>query len=154
MAMLRNVSPLSVISVYHIKNTDIDDKKALVNDLVRRVVQKAISQIKTRQCLVDEFATLRNVAESQGVLLDEQDEIPNLQGAVRSASVDLRFDARWIAERHVRHLIHHGGLAANKSVRYHFLPKTRWINMISQTLADGWFLPETTVLQPDFMKLP
>ncbi|KAJ0349831.1 hypothetical protein KNSL1_004469 [Colletotrichum chrysophilum] len=134
----------------HITNTDIDAKKALVNDLIRRVVRRAVFEVEMWQCLLDKLIRLRELAEDENINLDDRIEQLDVQGPVMDAWVDLGFHARWIAALHVRHLFDHGGLLATHSIRDYFRRTQTWDQLRPEAPSDQWILPREGRIKMDF----
>lgn len=127
----------------HFNSTDIDAKKALATDLIRRVVRWAVFQCEAWDCLAQKLSDLRNVAQEHQVKLDEGDERPELSGAVRDAWIDLGFHARLLTERHIHHVVLHGGYCAAERIRNE---AARWLSgndYPKREGGDGWSLPDS-----------
>ncbi|KAF6807719.1 hypothetical protein CSOJ01_07999 [Colletotrichum sojae] len=118
--------PLPHSQLPHFANTDIDAKKALVTDLIRRVVRWAVYQCEMWDCLIEKLSELRSVARENDVKLDEGDDRPDLAGAVRHAWIDLVFHARCVAELHMEHIVRHGGYFAAERIRGQGSRDWRW----------------------------
>ncbi|KAH0423666.1 hypothetical protein CcaCcLH18_12028 [Colletotrichum camelliae] len=134
----------------HVTNTDIDAKKALVNDLIRRVIRRAIFEVEMWQCLFNKLERLRELAEDENMNLDDRLGTLDLQGNVMNAWVDLGFHARWIAGLHVRHLFDHGSLLATRSIREYFRRTQTWEDLRPEAPADQWTLPREGRLKLGF----
>ncbi|WYZ44708.1 hypothetical protein EsH8_VIII_000024 [Colletotrichum jinshuiense] len=128
----------------HIESPDIDAKKSLVNDLIRRVIRWAIYLVEMWQCLVTKLAALREVAQTHGVVLDPRDGRPLLPGQVRDAWVDLGFHARWFASQHAKNLNYHCGVVASERTRRYFIRRSTWQDLMTpHQLGDEWALPKS-----------
>ncbi|KAG7056181.1 hypothetical protein JMJ77_0008630 [Colletotrichum scovillei] len=129
----------------HFLARDIDAKKSLINDIVRRVVQWALYEVEMWQCLVSKIDALWNLARASGVNLwcsedSQRLEIPDDQPEVKEAWVDLGFHARWFVERRINHVVGHGGLFATETTRHLFRRDTGWPSL--QVVKDDWDLPK------------
>ncbi|KAK1723252.1 hypothetical protein CaCOL14_007090 [Colletotrichum acutatum] len=129
----------------HFLARDIDAKKGLINDIIRRVVQWALYEVEMWQCLVSKIDALWGLARASGVNLwcsenSQCLEIPDDQPKVKEAWVDLGFHARWFVERRINHVVGHGGLFATETTRHLFRRDTSWPSL--QVVQDDWDLPK------------
>ncbi|OHE92693.1 hypothetical protein CORC01_12027 [Colletotrichum orchidophilum] len=127
----------------HFDARDIDAKKNLLNDLIRRVARWALFEVEMWQCLLDKLDVLCDLARTKGVPLrfsnySTRIQIPDEE--VREAWVDLGFHARWFVERRINHVVDHGGLVAAEEVRPYFRRDTTWSSL--QAGKEKWKLPK------------
>lgn len=129
----------------HFLARDIDAKKSLMNDIIRRVVQWALYEVEMWQCLVSKIDALWSLANASGVRLwcsedSQRLVIPDDQPEVKEAWVDLGFHARWFTERRINHVVGHGGLFATETTRHLFRRDTSWPSL--QVVKEDWDLPK------------
>ncbi|TDZ32296.1 hypothetical protein C8035_v012375 [Colletotrichum spinosum] len=126
----------------HIIETDIDAKKALANDLIRRVIRWALFQVEAYQVLKTKLIRLRDVERrSTNVDLNAKDRSLRLKGEALEAWVDLGHHARAVADIHIEHLIANGGVIAAGEFRPSFRRDTTWQDLKAQAPRNEWLLP-------------
>ncbi|KAF9880232.1 hypothetical protein CkaCkLH20_02186 [Colletotrichum karsti] len=135
----------------HITNSDIDAKKALVNDLIRRVVRWAAFNLEMWRCLAEKLQALREMAKSHGVRLDKWNPDLSQPGGIRDSWIDLGFHARWFAERHAIHAADHGGFLSAGSLRSYFKRISSWEIMKPPVPGDDWALPKDFFMKIGFV---
>ncbi|KXH60387.1 hypothetical protein CSAL01_13213 [Colletotrichum salicis] len=138
----------------HFEVRDIDAKKGLMNDIIRRVVQWALYEVEMWQCLINKLDALWGLAVGKGVPLRCSRDSQRLntmenQPELREAWIDLGFHARWFVERRIDHVAGHGGLIVGEGVRHLFRRDTTWPRL--QVVKEDWDLPkEYTGTKIDF----